>query len=160
MQTRAALGGKTEVSETDFLRNMESYYEEIKNKMDTGTSESNLGFLRNLQFADLYKSFKLIDDPNFERKDIFIEIDDHAKAVWKMFLKMKSIDDPIERKNKFLEFKKDFYDYVVSVPSKYVAEEEFENLGFVYIGNDCLEQCYDIDEGWIRTDNDFRNYFF
>ena len=101
-----------------------------------------------------------IEDVNFERKDIFIEIGDHAKAVWEMFLDMKSINDPIARKNKFLEFRKDFYDYVISVPSKYVVEKEFEDFGFIYISNYQVEHCYDINIGWNRTTDNYQSYIF
>ena len=59
-----------------------------------------------------------------------------------------------------LKIKKLFYDYVISVPSKYVTEREYENTSFVYIKNELADQYYAQDIGWIRTYDNFQSYFF
>ena len=109
-----------------------------------------------MQFADLYKSFKLIDNELYKRKDTFVEFDEKAKETWQKFANLKQIKNPFKRKTEFLKFKKDFYDYVISIPEKYVPEQEYENTGIVYIPNNAVDSCYDEKTGWKRTDE---NYF-
>lgn len=158
LETKESLGNQSEISEIDFLKNMDSYYEKINLKMNPKTSEDNLFFLQNLQFADLYKSFKLIDDPNYDKKDVFIEFDEKAKEVWRKYITLKNIENFFDRKNEFLKFKKDFYDYIISIPVKYVQEDEFKNSGLVYIENYKLDQFYDKKMGWVRTDDNYQAY--
>ncbi len=139
---------------------MSRYYKTIKKKLNQDESKKNIAFMKNLQFADIYKSFKLIEDENYERKDVFIEYDDVAKDIWSSYLNLKKISNFIDRKNEFLKIKKQFYDYVISVPSKYVTEREYENASFVYIKNELVDQYYAQDIGWIRTYDNFQSYFF
>lgn len=160
IETKEALGNQAKISEADFLKNMNRYYKTIKKKLNQDASEKNLQFMRNLQFADIYKSFKLIEDENYKRQDVFIECDDVAKDIWNRYLNLKNISSFIDRRNEFLTFKKQFYDYIISVPSKYVTEREYENTNFVYIKNELLDQYYSQDIGWIRTDDNFQSYFF
>ncbi len=159
-KTMDVLGGCAELSESGFLENMDRYYDTIDRNLNPDTSNRCLEYMRNFQFFDLFDSFKLIDDPDYERKDIFIEIDDRAKFVWEFYLKIKEIGNPFERKHAFLKIKRDFSDHVISVPAKYVNEEEYENLNIVYAGTSQLEHCYRNDIGWIRTDDNLKSYFF
>ena len=160
IETKESLGSKTKISETEFLKNMDSYYRVLKEKLANDESERILRFLTNLQFADLYKSFKLIEDQLYKRKDVFIEFDNNAKLVWQKFIDLKQIKETFKRKTEFLKFKKDFYDYVISVPEKYIPEQEYENTGIVYIPNDAIDSCYDELTGWHRTNDNYDNYVF
>ncbi len=155
IETKESLGDKTTISETEFLKNMDSYYQIIKEKIAEDESDKILEIIKNMQFADLYKSFKLIDDKLYNRKDVFIEYDESAIDVWQKFLNLKQIKDTFKRKTEFLKFKKDFYDFVISISEKYVPEQEYENTGIVYIPNNAVESCYDEQTGWKRTDEDY-----
>ena len=128
--------------------------------MSIDESEKNLDFVRNLQFADLYKSFKLIDNANYDRKDIFIEFDEDAKTVWEKFKNLNQNRDPFKRKTEFLKFRKDFYDYVISVPSKYVNVGEQHESGIIHIPYDGIEFCYDEKTGWQRKNEGQGCYVF
>lgn len=160
IETKESLGYKTTISETEFLKNMDSYYQIINEKIADDESDKILRFLENLQFADLYKSFKLIDDKLYNKKDVFIEYDETAINVWQKFKNLKQIKNTFKRKTEFLKFKKDFYDYVISVPEKYVQEQEYENTGIVYILNNAVESCYYEQTGWNRTNDNYTNYVF
>jgi len=160
IETKESLGYKTTISETEFLKNMDSYYQIINEKIADDESDKILRFLENLQFADLYKSFKLIDDKLYNKKDVFIEFNETAINVWQKFKNLKQIKNTFKRKTEFLKFKKDFYDYVISVPEKYVQEQEYENTGIVYIPNNAVESCYDEQTGWNRTNDNYTNYVF
>jgi CRISPR-associated endonuclease/helicase Cas3 len=159
-KTMDVLGGCAELSESGFLENMDRYYETINRDLNPDTSNKCLDYMRNFQFFDLFDSFKLIDDPAYERKDVFIEIDDRAKFVWDSYVKMKEIQNPFERRQVFLKIKRNFSDYVISVPAKYVHEKEYKESNFVYIGKCQIENCYENDIGWIRTNDSFKSYFF
>jgi len=160
IETKESLGNNTKISETEFLKNMDSYYQIIKEKIAEDESDKILGFLENFQFADLFKSFKLIDDKLYNKKDVFIEYDETAIDVWQKFKNLKQIKNTFKRKTEFLKFKKDFYDYVISVPEKYVPEQEHENTGIVHIRNNAVESCYDEQTGWKRTNDNYENYIF
>ncbi len=160
IETKESLGCKLQISETEFLKNMDSYYTILKEKIAEDEADKILGFLVNMQFADLYKSFKLIDDKLYKKKDVFIEFDEIAIDVWQQFNALKQIKDTFKRKNEFLKFRKNFFDYVISVPKKYVPENEYENTGIVYISNEQVESCYNKDTGWHRTTGNHENYIF
>jgi len=151
IETKEALGDRTSISETEFLHNMDTYYQKLKEKIAGDESDKNLAFMANLQFADLYKSFKLIDNADYDRKDVFVEIDHDAQKVWNHYNNLSRIKNPFERKNEFLKFRKDFYDYVISVPAKYVNCGEEHPSGIVYAPLESLEFCYDNDTGWKET---------
>jgi len=160
IETRETLGNRDSISETEFLQNMDAYYRELKNKLADDESERNLDYMQNMRFADLYRSFKLIEDAEYNRRDVFIEFDDNAREVWKRYIALSSERDPIKRKNRFLEFRKDFYDYVISVPAKYVNCGEEHPSGIVYAPYHSLEFCYDVHIGWKRTIDDGGSYVF
>lgn len=151
METRAILSGGTEISECGFLDNMDSYYNRIAEKSRLDESESLRSAMENLQFENIYKEFKLIDEEGYERKDVFIEYDENAADVWLRYLEIRSIQDSIRRKEMFLKIKKDFHDYIISVPARFVSEEPYDNGFYVYINKDMLPTCYDGETGWIRT---------
>lgn len=160
IETKETLGDRDIISENEFLRNMDAYYQELRNKLADDESEKILGFLRDLRFADVYRSFRLIDDAGYNRRDVFVEIDDFAKDVWNRYIRLGFESDPIKRKNEFLEFRKDFYDYVISIPSKYVNCGEEHPSGIVYVPYKSIEHCYDKDTGWKRTMDAGGTYVF
>lgn len=160
IETKDSLNASISITEKEFLQNINNYYKIIKKKMANDESLNILQILSELRFQELYKSFKLIDNDSYLRKDVFIEIDDIAKKTWHNFLSLKKIEDRFKRKIEFLKIRKNFYDYVISVPSKYVPEEEFENSGIVYISNDILDSCYNTQTGWHRTTTNHDPYIF
>jgi len=68
--------------------------------------------------------------------------DNKAREIWEKYQEIKSIDDLRERKREFLKIKRDFYDYVISVPEKYKNQVGFdEKMGIGRIPK------YEIDQG-------------
>ncbi len=151
-QTRQVIAGKASVDETQFLENMDDYYTEIKKRLRDEDSQKILEYISNLQFLSVYKNFKLIEEENYERKDIFIEINQKAADTWNQFIEIKGIANTLERKTRFLGIKKSFYDYMISVPATFVKEKEFEETNIVYVNREMLPGCYDKTTGWIRKD--------
>jgi len=153
-QTREIIAGNETVCETDFLKNMDKYYTQIKQRLRDEDSVDILSFMKNLQFLSVFKNFKLIDEDNYERKDIFIELNEAAEKTWKIYLEIREVQDKLERKIKFLKIKKEFYDYVISVPANFVTEKEYDDTNFVYINKKMHPVCYDKKTGWIRKTED------
>ncbi len=74
--------------------------------------------------------------------------DDNAKKVKQKHCEIRDIKDPIERRKEFLKIKKEFYDYVISVPRNYAADFKEDELGFV--NNYELKSYYDKETGFKR----------
>ncbi|MBT3387311.1 MAG: CRISPR-associated helicase Cas3' [Desulfobacula sp.] len=149
-QTRKIIADNETVSETDFLSNMDQYYTQIEQRLSSDVAMDILNFMENLQFLSVFNKFKLIDEENYDRKDIFIELNEAAQETWKNYLETRQIENRMDRKIKFLKIKKDFYDYVISVPANFVVEKEYDDTNFVYIGKAMLPVCYDKKTGWMR----------
>ncbi len=154
------LKNRNPIKESEFLDLIEEYFIEAKERMYSNISL--IKSIESLNFDDRkdnnpISSFKLIENDDYYKKDVFIEFDESAKEVWQKFITLKQIKDTFKRKTEFLKCKKDFYDYVISVPEKYVPEKEYENTGIVYIPNNAVESCYDDKTGWKRKDE---NYIF
>jgi CRISPR-associated endonuclease/helicase Cas3 len=127
--------------------------------MSNADSEIIIDNVEKLRFDEIAK-FRLIENEDYYKKDVFIEIVDekksengenNAKEVWEKFENLKQIKDTFKRKTEFLKIKKDFYDYVISVPQKYVPEQEYKDTNIVYISNKQVDLCYDNETGWRRT---------
>ena len=94
--------------------------------------------------------FRLIEDRNEAPDyDMFIEIDENAKRIWQKYLNLFKEKDPLKRRKKFLCFKNDFYNYIISVPKKYAIN--FDNkLNMCHISLEELESYYDMETGFKR----------
>ncbi|MCZ7360746.1 MAG: CRISPR-associated helicase Cas3' [Candidatus Methanoperedens sp.] len=74
--------------------------------------------------------------------------DDNAKKVKQKYCEIRDIKDPLKRRKEFLKIKKQFYDYVISIPKNYAAHFKEEELGF--INNYELKSYYDSKTGFKR----------
>jgi CRISPR-associated endonuclease/helicase Cas3 len=134
------LNGKSRIPESGFLTLINEFFEvaKAKSRMETKLIDSIYDLYYYDRSADTEKrkpisNFELIKENNF-KLDVFVEADDKAKEIWKMYGKIRDIKDPFERKKKFLAVKKDFYDYVISVPKTHEKQVSFdEKLGIGYI---------------------------
>ena len=67
-------------------------------------------------------------------------------SSWNIFSDVLSINNPIERKNEFLKIKKEFYEYVISVPKKYLPDGY--NDGIYHLCKDQVQEFYDTVTGF------------
>ena len=93
--------------------------------------------------------FKLIED-NQPECDVFIELDEKASETWKKYREIQEIQNSFERQNKFLEIKKDFYEYVISIPPKDAKSIVDNHHGINRIPNCDIEKYYDLKVGFKR----------
>ncbi len=148
------LKNKKTIHEIEFIGLINNYFEEAK--MKSGSQTKIIRSIHELYFDDRnpdinkripISDFKLIKD-DYYKIDIFIELDETATEVKKRYCEILTIKDPIERKMEFLKIKKQFYDYVISVPKNYALGFKEGELGYV---NDYeLESYYDKETGFKR----------
>jgi len=92
-----------------------------------------------------------------ENGKLSIYRDDKAREIWEKYREIKLIDDLRERKREFLKIKRDFYDYVISVPEKFKNQAGFdEKIGIGYISKIEIDQGngYDPETGFKRDSPD------
>ncbi|WP_297889778.1 CRISPR-associated helicase Cas3' [Sulfurihydrogenibium sp.] len=144
--------------EKDILNLSKKYYQLVKERVSDDKSVELLKALYGLKFSgdkekdriNSIEDFVLIQE-DFYKSDVFVEIDEKAEKVWKEYENILKIEDVFERKEAFDRIKKDFYDYVISVPIKENIPL-FENY-FYYIPKSNLDEYYDIESGFkIKTE--------
>ncbi len=156
---RQILNGKFRIPESEFLILINKFFEVAKAKSREETKLVNS--IYELYYYDRshdtekrkpISEFELIKEDYF-KLDVFIEVDDKAKEIWKVYGKIKLIKDPFERKKKFLAIKKYFYDFVISVPKTYEKQVSFdEKSGTGYISKTEIDHGigYDPEVGFKR----------
>lgn len=140
-------------SEKEFIGLVSKYFEKIKQIKSDKASLDMLEMLYTLKFSaerekDKIKSiedFVLIKE-DYYKEDVFIEIDNEAKKVWKEYSEIWKIQDLFERKKAFDSIKSDFYKFVVSVPIKDNPPPIENNFYFVPYEN--IDEYYDLETGF------------
>jgi CRISPR-associated endonuclease/helicase Cas3 len=167
--TEEILKGKKIFSEPEFTALVEDYFREVWNRISPDISkkieEAVKCFLFSGEQVDnkLYISdFKLIEDEVY-KEDVFIELNECAQKVWKKArrimesLRTKEID-LFKAKEEFEKLKPEFYSFVVSVNVKKNTPPFDEELKIYYIGNNVLENYYDLETGFIADGEDFYSW--
>ena len=121
-----------------------SYYTLLSQGILSDTESQNvLEAVFSLNYEKI-KEFKLIDE-NYEKADIFVEIDETAKKTWYRFLGLSSIEDRWQRREEFYQFKNIFQQYIISVQKKaewlYPLADSIVS-GIFHISLDILEMYY------------------
>lgn len=91
------------------------------------------------------KDFVLIKEDDY-KQDVFIQLDKKAVEIWDKYKAIWLIEDIFERKKAFDFIKKDFYEYVVSVPIK--DNSPLQENYFYYVPLSELENYYDRETGF------------
>lgn len=133
------------VEEKDFFKLINQYFLLVKESSSDQISREILENLYKLEFHET-GNFKLIEE-DYEKIDIFIEINETAKKIWNEYVKILDIDDPILKKKKFLNIKKSFYDYIISIP-KNKANDVLYNERIGYVSLSKLDSKYDVETGY------------
>ncbi len=149
-KTLEVLKGKEFVEEKDFFKLINKYFLLVKELSSDQISRDILESLYKLEFHET-GNFKLIEE-DYEKIDIFIEINENAKIIWEKFLEVLDIKDPIIKKKMFLDIKKSFYDYIISIPKNKANDVLFsERIGYVPLN--MINNKYNIETGYIPKDS-------
>jgi len=150
--TNTLFQDKKEIEEKDMLQLIDEYFHIIKSKKSDNESASIINAMKQLNYEDISREFKLIDEiPSFS---MFFEINDAASNLLAKFCEIAKIDDRFKRKNEFLKIKSQFYQYVLSVKltndtkSYYLDLEEIG--GIKIVRKDLIESIYDKETGLIK----------
>ncbi len=151
-KTYQVLKSFSKINEPLFLEITNEYYMMVKDAMSNDESEKMVSYLFDLKFESLQKNFRLIKQ-DYEKVDVFIELDDDAKRIWQIYQGIQEGNNLFERRKLFLEIKKKFYDYVISVPEKFRNQVGFdEKMGIGRISKIEIDQGngYDPETGFTR----------
>jgi CRISPR-associated endonuclease/helicase Cas3 len=139
-----------EIFEKDLILLNNNYFRKVKDTSSEDESRELLSFINELKFNTLTSDFRLIDDKvGYEKIDVFVELDDEAVKIWKEYILINSLKNPLERKERYLSIRKKFNEYVISVPKKDFSCEEPEDLNIGYIPLEQIEHYYDPDTGFV-----------
>ncbi|MEN6517187.1 MAG: CRISPR-associated helicase Cas3' [Methanospirillum sp.] len=148
--TRQLLEGREEIPESTFFALIDSYYWAVRERMSDDASERLLGSCADLAYAEIGR-FALIEEAPW-KLDLFVAVDDRAQALWERFQAMKAIPDRLERKRAFLPFRREFVEYVISVPARYrdlIGYTEAWGLGYLSLGEVAAGIGYDTVLGFV-----------
>ena len=148
-KTKEVLKGSDIISEKQFLGLNNQYFQKVKMDQSEHISKERLEDIENLQFDNLQKNFQLIEK-TYEKTDVFIELDDTAKAIWTKYNEICAKPNLIERKREFLGIKKEFYEYVISIKSDDAPPQISSETGIAYVSHDNLPSFYDEHTGYKK----------
>lgn len=135
------------ITEQKFLELSNSYFDKVKSGMSDDDSNKILSNVRELKFKEL-SEFKLIQEEPY-KVDVFVEYNEKAIKLRKDYENLKEIKNGRERRKKWLEMKKELYNYVISLDKKKIDSLPFliEDQLF-YISNENLKFWYKEDVGF------------
>lgn len=153
--TGKILSTKAEIEEGEFLDLIDHYYKETKEKKTQDVSRNLLEAITKLRYDSedgtiSISDFKLIEE-DYQKVDVFIEVNGEAGEVWRKFMNLKSIDNLFLRKKTLDAIKTEFYQYVVSIPMN--TKNMPQMVGEIgYVKQSILNDYYDSETGFITKD--------
>ncbi|SDG34819.1 CRISPR-associated helicase, Cas3 family [Methanolobus vulcani] len=150
-KTKETLDGTGIIEEKEFLELNNEYFKKIKETQSEDEAKEILDALHNMHFDYIKENFYLIEN-DYEKADVFIEIDNNAHGIWQQFKALREIKNSLERKNKFLNFKKQFYEYVISVPKAKAPSLVDPNTEISYVSLEMLNEWYNKETGFIAKE--------
>ncbi|MFQ3573539.1 MAG: CRISPR-associated helicase Cas3' [Thermodesulfovibrionales bacterium] len=153
--TDTILSTKDAIKEGEFLNLIDHYYRETKEKKTQDVSRNLMEAITKLRYDSeddtvSISDFQLIEE-DYQKIDIFIEVNEDAGKVWKKFMDLRSIDDLFLRKKTFDAMKAEFYQYVISIP------KNTKNMPHIigemgYVKQSIIDDYYDSETGFITKD--------
>lgn len=150
--TKDILKDCEKIEEKEILSLVNEYYEHTVNETSKDKSRELLEAIYKLKYDTedeeiSINDFRLIEK-DYDKFDVFIELDDVAKKVWEEYEKTKGISDLFKRRSAFDRIKSSFYQYVISISTN-VENTPPEVAGFRYVSKGILKEYYDMETGYI-----------
>ncbi len=143
----------TPIDELCVRKLAKEYAKSMDEIVSQSKSDEILAAIRRADYRQI-KNFQLIKE-DVSRVPVFIETDEYGAQIWERYCEISKIPDRFERKNKFLKIRKDFYDYVVSIPERILKGNSPPLVnGFFYAGMSQITEYYDEDTGFKRRTGD------
>jgi len=142
---------RLETHEYDLLESIEKYYHQIKDRRTTKDSVDILNWMKDLDYDEISKNFRLIDE-SAPSSLIFIESCYDASNTLEKFEKIMKIENHFEKNNEFLKIRKEFFGFILSVRKE--GKESFldeleENQGIKILRFNKVVNVYDRDTGFV-----------
>jgi CRISPR-associated endonuclease/helicase Cas3 len=142
--------GNREIEEREFYGLINTYFEEVKPKINDDASEYIWDAMKELRFSGerSVSDFQLIKEKG-EYTDIFVEIDNNAKDVWEKYTK-----DVYEEKNflkrhyAYLSIRRKFRSYIMSIRKKEGINLPPIISGMGYVTKNQLTEFYSLETGY------------
>jgi CRISPR-associated endonuclease/helicase Cas3 len=155
-KTRDVLEGKESITEAGFVTTIGEYYARVGDAKSDDLSKELLEHYTLLEFEDLDSGFNLVD-AGYPKCSVFVALDERAEELWDRFHAIRDIKDRKDRRNAFLAIRKEFYDYVIAVPSTFRDAVGYdEGIGMGYISSEEIDQglLYDPELGFHPRQED------
>jgi len=138
----------SQLEEKDLYSLTNSYFLKVNEGKSDNDSRKILESVSSLKFSEL-SEFKLIEH-DYPTIDIFVEISKFAHKTWTAYQQIKSDKNlsGFQKRNEFLKIRKQFNDYIISVPKSYAAG--FEEGIINHVQKDELPIYYDLETGFKR----------
>ncbi len=139
--------------EINFLDLCNEYFSRIK-EFATSDGTELLKSLANLRYTEDERAidrFHLIEQ-NYEKQDVFVETDEIAQQVWKIYSGLKEISDFWERREQYLKIRNNLQNYIISVSSEDLKKNQPPVVnGMFYVSINQLEEFYDKITGYKKV---------
>ncbi|MGM0500497.1 MAG: CRISPR-associated helicase Cas3' [Bacillota bacterium] len=162
------------VEEKEFLKLNQRYFSQLNGVKSDDISEQLLEKIQSLKYekafwkddSNLGETFALIEQ-DFATVNLFIEINEEAQEVWNRYeeinaIEINNMNDYSKRKEKFENIKKQFLNYVITVP-EYVAKEQLEESElqdtFNRIDRWQCDSVYNLQTGFKRKEEEVNTFF-
>ncbi len=139
------LDGQNMIRESNFYNLIKDFSAKLQAK--TTDSNAYIEAVNQLKFInsqeDKYNiaTFKLIDNSDYEKIDVFVEYNQEAVDIWQKYMQIKKIENRFDRKLQFKLIKNIFQKYVISVSKqRYCTDSNAD--GLYYIPQGQLEFSY------------------
>jgi len=155
LKAELILATKKEIKEREFFNLIDQYYRETKEKKTQDVSRNLLEAITKLRYESdgdtiSISDFKLIEE-DYQKVDVFIEIDEDAINIWKKFINLRNIDNLFLRKKAFDALKAEFYQYVISISKN--SKNMPQSVGEIfYVKKSILNDYYDYETGFTPKD--------
>lgn len=143
------------ISEQLFLNICSNYYSQLA-QLPQNESDKLIDSLLKLKYQNddyAINTFRLIHQ-NYEKYDVFIEINDSAKKIWNRYIQLSELNDSWERKREYTAIKNELFNYIISINLKDIRKNTppfINNL--YYVSHNQLEEYYDKITGFKTTES-------
>ena len=135
--------------EKDCFQILQNYYDSLGKKVYQEKEILNAAYELNYDDGDQsIAKFKLIEE-TYDKVDIFVEINEEAEEVWRMYTELYEISDRWKRKEEFARIKGNFAKFIISVSIYKASKNQPPKVNdIMYIGSSQLSEYYNGTTGF------------
>lgn len=149
------LKGKEKIDEEEYFKFINEYFNMIKQNKSKEESRKYIESIKTIDFSEGEYSlnrFSLIQN-NPTYIDVFFIYDDVAEETYEKYLSLSKIKNFNEKRELYLDIRKDMKNYILSIPNKYFKDFAVER-GMIFLPREGIEQFYVDTTGFKREEND------